>query len=121
MFCGRSLHDRHLRPISLFLTVGDGIRILTRGARGFPTMQIRNFEPGDEAAQVGIYNEAAGSLPRFKPATLDEVRRRSKATDFDPGTRFYAVDGGQVVGYAVFQANGRVSYPWCRSGQEAAS
>jgi hypothetical protein len=81
-------------------------------------MTIRTFQPGDEGAQVGIYNEAAGALPKFKPAALDEVRRRCRAADFDPATRFFAIDNGQPVGYATFHANGRVNYPWCRKGHE---
>jgi hypothetical protein len=82
-------------------------------------MSIRTFQPGDDAAQVSIYNEAAAGLPKFKPATLDEIRRRCRAPDFDPGSRFFAVgDAGRPVGYAGFHANGRVSYPWCRAGQE---
>jgi hypothetical protein len=84
-------------------------------------MIIRAYQPGDEAAQAAIYNEAAGDLPKFKPAAVDEVRRRCQATDFDPATRFYAEDNGQVVGYAVFHPNGRVSYPWCRKGAEHAA
>jgi hypothetical protein len=79
---------------------------------------IRTFRPGDDAAQVGIYNEAAADLPKFKPATLDEIRRRIRGTDFDPGTRFFADEGGPAVGYCTFQANGRVSFPWCRKGHE---
>ena len=54
-------------------------------------MEIRTFRPGDDAAQVSIYNEAAADLPKFKAATLDEVRRRSRAAEFDPSTRFVAV------------------------------
>jgi hypothetical protein len=81
-------------------------------------LTIRTFQPGDDAAQVSIYNEAAADLPRFKPATLDEIRRRVRAGDFDPGTRFFAIADGQPVGYASFHANGRVSYPWCRRGHE---
>src|SRR4051794_16759414 len=81
-------------------------------------MTIRTFQPGDEAAQLGIYNEAAADLPKFKPATLEELRRRVRAAEFDPGTRFVAEVGGQAVGYATFHANGRVSYPWCRKGHE---
>jgi hypothetical protein len=73
---------------------------------------------GDEAAQVSVYNEAAADLPKFKPATLDEVRRRSLSADFDPRRRFVAESGGRIVGYAGFQRNGRVSYPWCRKGHE---
>jgi hypothetical protein len=82
-------------------------------------VNIRPYERGDENAQVTIYNEAAGQLPRFKPATLDEVRRRLRAPDFDASMRLYAVEGGRVVGYATFHANGRISYPWCLPGQEA--
>src|SRR5262249_51727866 len=63
--------------------------------------------------------EAAGDLPRFKPATLDEVRRRHRPPEFDPSAHFVAVENGQAVGYARFQPNGRVSYPWCRKGHEA--
>jgi len=80
-------------------------------------MTIRTYQPGDEVAQVGIYNEAAADQPKFKPATLDEVRRRL-ARDFDPATRFYAVEAGRPVAYATLQANGRVSLPWCRKGHE---
>jgi hypothetical protein len=81
-------------------------------------MTIRTFQPGDDVAQVSIYNEAAGELPRFKPASLDEVRRRCRDADFDPTTRFYAIAGNRPVGYATFQHNGRISFPWCRKGHE---
>ena len=56
-------------------------------------MNVRTFQRGDEAAQVAIYNEAAGALPKFKPATSHEVQRRTSARDFDPATRFYALVG----------------------------
>ena len=82
-------------------------------------MLIRNFQPGDDVAQVSIYNEAAASLPKFKPATVDEVHRRCRAPDFDPSTRFFAIEKDQPVAYASFHANGRMSYPWCRSGFES--
>ena len=81
-------------------------------------MTIRTFQPGDEEAQVRIYNEAAAHLPKFKPASSEEVRRRCRAADFDPETRFYAVADGQPVGYATFHQNGRVNYPWCVKGHE---
>src|SRR5262249_18139117 len=81
-------------------------------------MGIRHFQPGDEAAQVSIYNEATASLPKFKPATLEEIRRRCSAADFDPRSRFFAVEDGQAVGYASSHANGRISFPWCRKGFE---
>lgn len=81
-------------------------------------MPIRTFQPGDDLAQVSVYNEAAAGLPKFKPATLDEVRRRVRAADFDAGSRFYAVEDSQVVGYSTVQASGRISFPWCRKGKE---
>ena len=84
-------------------------------------MEIRTYRPGDDVAQVSIYNEAAGELPKFKAATLDEVRRRSRAADHDPSTRFLAAVDGRPIAYAGFQTNGRVSYPWCRKGHEAAA
>jgi hypothetical protein len=82
-------------------------------------MTIRTYQPGDDAALVGIYNEAAAGLPKFKPATLDEMRRRSRGPDFDPALRFFALADGRPVGYATAHANGRVSFPWCRAGHEA--
>ncbi|MBY0231996.1 MAG: hypothetical protein K2W96_22155 [Gemmataceae bacterium] len=81
-------------------------------------MTIRAFQPGDDLAQVGIYNEAAAGLPRFKPATVDEVRRRVLAADFDPATRLFAVEGGAAVAYCTFSATGRLGVPWCRKGHE---
>lgn len=84
-------------------------------------MQIRTYQPGDEAIQAEIYNEAAGALPKFKPATAEEVGRRCRAPGFNPASRFYAEEGGKVVGYATFNPDGRVSYPWCRKGSEAAA
>jgi hypothetical protein len=81
-------------------------------------MAIRTFQPGDEIAQVSIYNEASADLPKFKAATLEDVRRRRHAPDFDASARFYAEENGSVVGYAHFLANGRANYPWCRKGHE---
>jgi L-amino acid N-acyltransferase YncA len=76
-------------------------------------MRIRHYQPGDEETQAAIYNAAAGALPAFKPATAEEVARRYRTTDPDPASKLYAEEGGRVVGYAVFNPNGRVSYPWC--------
>jgi GNAT superfamily N-acetyltransferase/ribosomal protein S18 acetylase RimI-like enzyme len=84
-------------------------------------MQLRAYQPGDETVQVEIYNEAAAALPKFKPATVDDVRRRCREPGFDPATRIYAEDAGQIVGYVVFNPDGRVSYPWCRKGREHAA
>jgi len=85
-------------------------------------MEIRNYRPGDEEVQARIYNTAAGPLPAFKPATTLEVARRYPPGDPDAGSRFYALDGpdGAVVGYALFNPSGRVSYPWCLPGAEGA-
>lgn len=76
-------------------------------------MPIRPYQPGDETAQVRIYNAAAAALPGFKPANVDEVMRRYRTVDPDPTSKLYDVEGGDVVGYAVFNPNGRISYPWC--------
>jgi len=81
-------------------------------------VDIRTFQRGDEAAQVEIYNEAAGSLPKFKPGKVEEVTRRVNERGFDPSMRFYAMVGGEPVAYVVYNSNGRVSYPWCRKGHE---
>src|SRR5947209_1474288 len=87
---------------------------------GTAAMTIRTFQAGDDAVQVSIYNEAAAELPKFKPANLDEVRRRGLDPNYDPKCRFIAVDdGGRPVAYAAFQASGRISFPWCRKGHEA--
>jgi hypothetical protein len=83
-------------------------------------MPIRAFQPGDEFAQARIYNLAAGSLPAFKPATVEEIVRRHAKADPDPGSRYYAVEDGEIVGYASFAPNGRLSYPWCLPGAEPA-
>ena len=84
-------------------------------------MKIRTFQPGDEAAQAAVYNLAAHHLPGFKFATEDDVRRRTRGRGFDPATRFYAEEGGKVVGYCTLEpGQGRVGYPWCRTGFEAA-
>jgi hypothetical protein len=81
-------------------------------------MRIRNYQAGDEAIQVAIYNEAAAELPKFKPATLQEVQRRTRASDFDAGARFIVEADGKPVGYANFTTHGRVSYPWLLKGHE---
>src|SRR5947209_5276375 len=83
-------------------------------------MLIRTYQPGDEQAQALIYNTAAGSLPAFKPASAEEIARRYQRDDAGPGSRFYAVIERDVVGYAVFCGNGRVSYPWCLPRAEGA-
>ena len=83
-------------------------------------MNIRTFQPGDERVQASLYNASAFSLPGFKPATEDDVRRRTRARTFDASCRFYAERDGQVVGYCVLEPDqGRVSYPWCRKGFES--
>ncbi len=81
-------------------------------------VQIRTYQPGDEIHQAATYNEAAKDLPNFKPATIQEIHRRTCAKDFDPTMRFYSWEGDEVLGYCLFNANGRVSYPWCRKGHE---
>ena len=84
-------------------------------------MNFRQFQPGDEAAQLRIYNTAAAGLTKFKPASIVELQRRTQAKDFDPATRVYAIENGEVVGYCAWQANGRVGYAWCLPGFESAA
>ncbi len=87
------------------------------------TVKIRSFQlPDDEVAQAGLFNVAAFALPGFKPATADEVKRRTRSRGFDPTTRFYAEDNGQVVGYCVLEPEqNRISHPWCKKGFESAA
>lgn len=83
-------------------------------------VNIRTFQPGDESAQVAVFNAAAAALPGFKPAAAADVAKRTAAPDFDPATRFYAEDGGRVVGYCTLNpTQGRVGFPWCLPGAEA--
>ncbi len=83
-------------------------------------MNIRTFKPGDEVVQAALFNVAAYSLPGFKPATADDVKKRVRGRGFDPASRFYAEEGGQVVGYCTLEPEqGRISYPWCKKGFEA--
>ncbi len=82
-------------------------------------MPIRSYQAGDEHAQARIYNTAAAGLPGFKPATPAEITRRFQAVGSDPRATFYAEDDGEVVGYAVFAANGQISWPWVLHGAEA--
>ncbi|HZZ79467.1 MAG TPA: hypothetical protein VFE62_13165 [Gemmataceae bacterium] len=84
-------------------------------------MNIRHFQKGDEFEQLKIYNTAAASQHRFKPASFVDLQRRIQARDFDVATRWYAVENDAVVGYCTWQANGRVSYPWCLPGHESAA
>ncbi len=84
-------------------------------------MTIRTYQAGDEAKQASIFNRAAASLPRFKPATSQEIQRRCCARDFDASAHFFAEESGEVVGYAHFLPNGRVSFPWTVPGHEASA
>lgn len=85
-------------------------------------MNIRTFQPGDEVTQAGLFNVAAFALPGFKPATADEVRKRTRGRGFDPTARFYAEEAGDVVGYCTLEPEqGRISYPWCKKGHESAA
>ncbi len=85
-------------------------------------MKIRTFQPGDEITQASLFNVAAYSLPGFKPATVDDVKKRTRGRGFDPTTRFYAEEAGQAVGYCTLEPDqGRVSFPWCKKGYEAAA
>jgi GNAT superfamily N-acetyltransferase len=85
-------------------------------------VNIRTYQSGDELSQAAIFNVAAFTLPGFKPAQAEEVRKRTRVRGFDPTSRFYAMDGGQVVGYCTLEPDqGRISHPWCKKGCEAAA
>ncbi|MGE3807405.1 MAG: hypothetical protein AB7K24_22295 [Gemmataceae bacterium] len=84
-------------------------------------MKIRTFKPGDESTQAALFNEAAAHLPKYKAASADDIKRRTQDQDYDPSTHLFAEEGGQVVGYCSFLTNGRIGYPWCKKGQEAAA
>lgn len=88
---------------------------------GDSPVNFRTYQERDEAHQVAIYNEAARDLPKFKASTEVELARRSKDPSFSPDQRLFAVEGDKVVAYAQYQANGRVSYPWCQRGYEQAA
>jgi hypothetical protein len=83
-------------------------------------VNIRTFQPGDEVAQAALYNVAAFALPGFKPANAEDVKRRTRGRGFDPNTRVYAEENGQILGYCTLEAtHGRISFPWCRKGHES--
>jgi hypothetical protein len=84
-------------------------------------VKIRTYQPCDDTAQAAIFNEAAADLPRFKPATAEEVSRRARARQFDPTTRLYAIDDNRPIAYVAFQPNGRLGFPWCRHGYQSAA
>lgn len=82
-------------------------------------MNVREYQVGDDAIQISIYNAAASSFPGFKPASLDEIRRRIASPENDQTTRLYAIEDDQCVGYIAFHNQGRIGYPWCRPGKES--
>jgi len=85
-------------------------------------VNIRTFQPGDERTQALLFNATAFTFPGFKPATVDDIKRRTRGRGFEPGCRFYAEEKGEVVGYCTVEPDQwRVSYPWCRKGAEAAA
>ena len=80
-------------------------------------MIIRTCQPGDADHEAAVYNAAASRLPGFRPVSADDVRRGIHGR-FEPGTRYFAEDGGKVVGYVTFEATGRVHHPFCLPGYE---
>jgi hypothetical protein len=85
-------------------------------------VNIRTFQAGDEVVQASLFNIAAFALPGFKPATADDVKKRTRGRGFDPTARFYAEDGGQVIGYCALEPEqNRISFPWCKKGHESAA
>jgi hypothetical protein len=87
----------------------------------FPFVFFRNFQPGDEAHQVRIFNASACALPKFKPATVLEVSRRVRNRDFQPDSTLFVEKAGDAVGYCKFLPDGRISFPWTLPGHEDAA
>ena len=65
------------------------------------TERIRTYEPGDEEAQVAVYNLAASGLPAFKPARPEVQARRVRAPGFRPDLRLYYTVNGRPVTHRV--------------------
>ncbi len=63
---------------------------------------IRNYEPGDEVAQVEIFNQVIAEMSPYEPLIkVDRVKRRVSHPDFNPTSVKYLVDTtGRIVGYA---------------------
>jgi hypothetical protein len=98
------------------------VRLIEKPPKLSSAVKIRTFQPGDEVTQAGLFNVAAFALAGFKPASADDVKRRTRARGFDPTTRFYAEDNDQVVGYCILEPDqNRIGYPWCKKGFEAAA
>jgi hypothetical protein len=79
-------------------------------------VKIRTFQSGDEVTQAGLFNVAAFSLPGFKHATAEEVKRRTRSRGFDPTTRFYAEENGLIE-----PEQSRISFPWCKKAYDSAA
>ena len=80
-------------------------------------MIIRHWLPGDAEHEQRIFNIAAARLPGFAPIRADDARRNA-VPKFDPATRFYAEEDGEVVAFAAFEPAGQVALPWCLPGHE---
>src|SRR5260370_813586 len=74
-------------------------------------MNIRNYQPGDDATQAAIYNEAAGQLPKFKPANEGEVSPRTKIPAFylRRGLEKPVVDNASLHPASVFVLRSRAN------------
>jgi hypothetical protein len=81
-------------------------------------MIIRNCIAGDAEHEVRIYNAAAARLPGFAPMSVEDVRRSMSIHGPERAVRFFAEHNGQPVGFCMYEAGGRIHYPWCVPGYE---
>lgn len=84
-------------------------------------MKLREYQPGDEEAQVSIFNELAKDWPGFRPLNADDIRRTIRKRGFSPSSRLSVEVDGVIVAYITTREDGRVTAPWCRPGHEAAA
>jgi hypothetical protein len=89
--------------------------------RSAMTITFRNYQsPADIGLQEAFWAQATRQLPWcWKPTRSPALY--SKGQQFDPRSRCFAFEGGQLVGYASFTGQGdfvSLGYPWVLPGYE---
>lgn len=62
-------------------------------------ISLRAFEPGDEEAWVAVNNAAFAWHPEQANQTVEDVRSRTQAEDFNPRDVVIAEEGGRLIGF----------------------